>query len=221
MGPVKISKKDRYNLVLEWFKVNNPLAETELNYSNPFELLVAVILSAQCTDKRVNIVTEKLFSVYPDAISMSRASIDEVFLVIRSISYPNNKAKHLVGMANMLLEKFGGKVPSEISDLIQLPGVGRKTANVIASVVFDKPAMAVDTHVFRVSNRIGLTTNAKTPLETEKQLMKYIPTELVAISHHWIILHGRYICTARSPKCISCGIKDYCKFYNSQNKSKK
>jgi endonuclease-3 len=221
MGPVKISKKDRYNLVLEWFKVNNPLAETELNYSNPFELLVAVILSAQCTDKRVNIVTEKLFSIYPDAFSMSRASIDEVFLVIRSISYPNNKAKHLVGMANMLLEKFGGKVPSEISDLIQLPGVGRKTANVIASVVFDKPAMAVDTHVFRVSNRLGLTTNAKTPLETEKQLMKYIPTELVAISHHWIILHGRYICTARSPKCISCGIKDYCKFYNSQNKSKK
>lgn len=221
MGPVKISKKDRYKLVLEWFKVNNPLAETELNYSNPFELLVAVILSAQCTDKRVNIVTEKLFSMYPDAFSMSRASIDEVFLVIRSISYPNNKAKHLVGMANMLLEKFGGKVPSEISDLIQLPGVGRKTANVIASVVFDKPAMAVDTHVFRVSNRIGLTTNAKTPLETEKQLMKYIPTELVAISHHWIILHGRYICTARSPKCISCGIKNYCKFYNSQNKSKK
>jgi endonuclease-3 len=197
------------------------LAETELNYSNPFELLVAVILSAQCTDKRVNIVTEKLFSMYPDAFSMSRASIDEVFLVIRSISYPNNKAKHLVGMANMLLEKFGGKVPSEISDLIQLPGVGRKTANVIASVVFDKPAMAVDTHVFRVSNRIGLTTNAKTPIETEKQLMKYIPTELVAISHHWIILHGRYICTARSPKCITCGIKDYCKFYNSQNKSKK
>jgi endonuclease-3 len=221
MGPVKISKKDRYNLVLEWFKVNNPLAETELNYSNPFELLVAVILSAQCTDKRVNIVTEKLFSVYPDAISMSRASIDEVFDLIRSISYPNNKAKHLVGMANMLLEKFGGKVPSEISDLIQLPGVGRKTANVIASVVFDKPAMAVDTHVFRVSNRIGLTTSAKTPLETEKQLMKYIPTELVAISHHWIILHGRYICTARSPKCLNCGIKDYCKYYNSQNKSKK
>ena len=185
------------------------------------KLLVAVILAAQCTDKSVNIVTEKLFSMYPDAFSMSRASIDEVFLVIRSISYPNNKAKHLVGMANMLLEKFGGKVPSEISDLIQLPGVGRKTANVIASVVFDKPAMAVDTHVFRVSNRIGLTTNAKTPLETEKQLMKYIPTELVAISHHWIILHGRYICTARSPKFISCGIKDYCKFYNSQNKSKK
>ena len=221
MGPVKISKKDRYNLVLEWFKVNNPLAETELNYSNPFELLVAVILSAQCTDKRVNIVTEKLFRVYPDAFAMSRASIDEVFDLIRSISYPNNKAKHLVGMANMLLEKFGGKVPSEISDLIQLPGVGRKTANVIVSVVFDKPAMAVDTHVFRVSNRIGLTTSAKTPLETEKQLMKYIPTELVAISHHWIILHGRYICTARSPKCLNCGIKDYCKYYNSQNKSKK
>jgi endonuclease-3 len=221
MDVIKISKKDRFQLVLDWFKINNPTAETELNYSNPFELLVAVILSAQCTDKRVNIVTEKLFRVYPDAFAMSRASIDEVFLVIRSISYPNNKAKHLVGMASMLLEKFGGKVPSEISDLIQLPGVGRKTANVIVSVVFDKPAMAVDTHVFRVSNRIGLTTNAKTPLETEKQLMKYIPTELVAISHHWIILHGRYICTARSPKCISCGIKDYCKFYNSQNKSKK
>ena len=221
MDVIKISKKDRFQLVLDWFKINNPTAETELNYSNPFELLVAVILSAQCTDKRVNIVTEKLFSMYPDAFAMSRASIDEVFDLIRSISYPNNKAKHLVGMANMLLEKFGGKVPSEISDLIQLPGVGRKTANVIASVVFDKPAMAVDTHVFRVSNRIGLTTSAKTPLETEKQLMKYIPTELVAISHHWIILHGRYICTARSPKCLNCGIKDYCKYYNSQNKSKK
>jgi endonuclease-3 len=221
MDVIKISKKDRFQLVLDWFKINNPTAETELNYSNPFELLVAVILSAQCTDKRVNIVTEKLFSMYPDAFAMSRASIDEVFLVIRSISYPNNKAKHLVGMANMLLEKFGGKVPSEISDLIQLPGVGRKTANVIVSVVFDKPAMAVDTHVFRVSNRIGLTTKAKTPIETEKQLMKYIPTELVAISHHWIILHGRYICTARSPKCLNCGIKDYCKYYNSQNKSKK
>lgn len=221
MDVIKISKKDRFQLVLDWFKINNPTAETELNYSNPFELLVAVILSAQCTDKRVNIVTEKLFRVYPDAFAMSRASIDEVFDLIRSISYPNNKAKHLVGMANMLLEKFGGKVPSEISDLIQLPGVGRKTANVIASVVFDKPAMAVDTHVFRVSNRIGLTTSAKTPLETEKQLMKYIPTELVAISHHWIILHGRYICTARSPKCLNCGIKDYCKYYYSQNKSKK
>ena len=221
MDVIKISKKDRFQLVLDWFKINNPTAETELNYSNPFELLVAVILSAQCTDKRVNIVTEKLFSMYPDAFAMSRASIDEVFLVIRSISYPNNKAKHLVGMASMLLEKFGGKVPSEISDLIQLPAVGRKTANVIVSVVFDKPAMAVDTHVFRVSNRIGLTTKAKTPLETEKQLMKYIPTELVAISHHWIILHGRYICTARSPKCLNCGIKDYCKYYYSQNKSKK
>jgi len=221
MDVIKISKKDRFQLVLDWFKINNPTAETELNYSNPFELLVAVILSAQCTDKRVNIVTEKLFRVYPDAFAMSRASIDEVFDLIRSISYPNNKAKHLVGMANMLLEKFGGKVPSEISDLIQLPGVGRKTANVIVSVVFDKPAMAVDTHVFRVSNRIGLTTSAKTPLETEKQLMKYIPTELVAISHHWIILHGRYICTARSPKCLNCGIKDYCKYYYSQNKSKK
>jgi endonuclease-3 len=221
MDVIKISKKDRFQLVLDWFKINNPTAETELNYSNPFELLVAVILSAQCTDKRVNIVTEKLFRVYPDAFAMSRASIDEVFDLIRSISYPNNKAKHLVGMANMLLEKFGGKVPSEISDLIQLPGVGRKTANVIASVVFDKPAMAVDTHVFRVSNRIGLTTSAKTPLETEKQLIKYIPTELVAISHHWIILHGRYICTARSPKCLNCGIKDYCKYYYSQNKSKK
>jgi endonuclease III len=221
MGQVKISKKDRFKLVLDWFKVNNPMAETELKYNNPFELLVAVILSAQCTDKRVNIVTEKLFNEFPDVNSLSRASIDEVFSLIRSVSYPNNKAKHLLGMSQMLLEKFSGIVPSEISDLIQLPGVGRKTANVIASVVFDKPAMAVDTHVFRVSNRIGLTTNAKTPLETEKQLMKYIPTELVAISHHWIILHGRYICTARSPKCVSCGIKDYCKYYNSQKSSKK
>jgi endonuclease-3 len=221
MVQVKILKKERFKLVLDWFKVNNPMAETELKYNNPFELLVAVILSAQCTDKRVNIVTEKLFNEFPDVNSLSRASIDEVFNLIRSVSYPNNKAKHLLGMSQMLLEKFKGNVPSEISDLIQLPGVGRKTANVIASVVFDKPAMAVDTHVFRVSNRIGLTTNAKTPLETEKQLMKYIPTELVAISHHWIILHGRYICTARSPKCVSCGIKDYCKYYSSQKSIKK
>lgn len=216
----KISKKERFQLVLDWFKINNPTAETELRYNNPFELLVAVILSAQCTDKRVNIVTEKLFQVFPDAFSMSQTSIDEVFDLIRSISYPNNKAKHLVGTAQMLLEKFNGKVPSEISDLIQLPGVGRKTANVIASVVFDKPAMAVDTHVYRVSNRIGLTTNSKTPLETEKQLMKYIPKNLVAISHHWIILHGRYTCTARSPKCLECGIRYFCKYYNSIKQAK-
>ena len=220
MEAKKISKKERFQLVLNWFKINNPTAETELKYSNPFELLVAVILSAQCTDKRVNIVTEKLFQYFPDVVSLSRASIDEVFVLIKSISYPNNKAKHLVGMSQMLLEKFGGKVPSEMLDLIQLPGVGRKTANVIASVVFDKPAMAVDTHVFRVSNRIGLTTNAKTPLETEKQLMKYIPKELVAISHHWIILHGRYICTARSPKCTDCGIKNYCKYFSALTPSK-
>jgi len=216
----KISKKDRFQLVLDWFKINNPTAETELRYSNPFELLVAVILSAQCTDKRINIVTEKLFQVFPNAISLSRANINEVFSLIRSISYPNNKAKHIVGMSQMLLEKFNGVVPSEISDLTQLPGVGRKTANVIASVVFDKPAMAVDTHVFRVSNRIGLTTNAKTPFESEKQLMKYIPKDLVAISHHWIILHGRYVCTARSPKCLDCGIKDYCKYFKSIKPSK-
>jgi len=190
-----------------------PVAETELEYRNPYELLVAVILSAQCTDKRVNIVTRELFKRFPDAQSLAETTSDEVFAYIRSVSYPNNKAKHLVGMAHMLVHDFGGEVPSDINDLQKMPGVGRKTANVIASVVFDKPAMAVDTHVFRVSERLGLTTNARTPLATEQQLMRYIPTQHVAQAHHWLILHGRYTCLARTPKCGSCGLTGLCKYY--------
>ncbi len=208
-----MTKKERFENVIAYFEKHNPSAQTELNYNNPFELLVAVILSAQCTDKRVNLVTPKLFEQYPTAARMAIASSDEVFLLIRSISYPNNKAKHLVGMAQMLIKVFKNKIPSEIDELIKLPGVGRKTANVIASVVYDKPAMAVDTHVFRVSARIGLTTNSKTPLETEKQLVKYIPEEKIAMAHHWLILHGRYVCTARSPQCEKCEITEYCQFF--------
>lgn len=191
-----------------------PVAETELIYSNPYELLVAVILSAQCTDKRVNMVTPALFKAFPTPKVMAAASSDEVFQYIKSISYPNNKAKHLVGMAKMLVNDFKGIIPSDINELQKMPGVGRKTANVIASVIYDKPTMAVDTHVFRVSARLGLTTNAKTPLETEKQLVKYIPKEKIAIAHHWLILHGRYICLARKPKCELCGLREYCKYYH-------
>jgi endonuclease-3 len=191
-----------------------------LHYKNPYQLLVAVILSAQCTDKRVNIVTPALFKAFPKPEVMAAASSDEVFQYIRSISYPNNKAKHLVGMAHMLIHDFKGTVPSEINELQKLPGVGRKTANVIASVVYDKPAMAVDTHVFRVSARLGLTTNSTTPLETEKQLIKYIPEEKVAVAHHWLILHGRYVCTARSPKCDECNLKQYCKYFEALTKKK-
>ncbi len=196
-----------------------PVAETELHYTNPFELLVAVILSAQCTDKRVNLVTPALFKAFPDAESLAAASSDEVFQYIRSISYPNNKAKHLVGMARLLIEKFGGVIPSDIKSLQELPGVGRKTANVIASVVFEQPALAVDTHVFRVSARIGLTRGSKTPLDTEKQLLKHVPEKLVPIFHHWLILHGRYTCIARSPKCGECGLRSVCKYF--QNSLKK
>ena len=206
-------KKERFEKVIAYFQENMPTAETELHYSNPYELLVAVILSAQCTDKRVNIVTKDLFKRFPEAESLAAASSDEVFTYIRSISYPNNKAKHLVGMAKMLVEDFNNVVPSDIKELQKLPGVGRKTANVIASVVYEKPAMAVDTHVFRVSERLGLTTNAKTPLATEKQLVKYIPEDLIATAHHWLILHGRYICLARKPKCEKCGLKEWCKYY--------
>lgn len=208
-----MTKKERFEKVIDYFKTHVPVAETELHYSNPYELLVAVILSAQCTDKRVNMVTPSLFERFPEAESLAAASSDEVFTYIRSISYPNNKAKHLVGMAKMLVEDFKNVVPSEIKELQKMPGVGRKTANVIASVVYDKPAMAVDTHVFRVSKRLGLTTNAKTPLETEKQLVKYIPEEHIATAHHWLILHGRYICLARKPKCEECGLWTYCKFF--------
>ncbi len=206
-------KKERFTKVIDWFQTNMPVAETELDYTNPYELLVAVILSAQCTDKRVNAITPPLFEQYPDAFSLSQATSDDVFQFIRSCSYPNNKAKHLVGMAKMLTDDFKGKVPEDIVELQKLPGVGRKTANVIASVVFNKPAMAVDTHVFRVSARIGLTTNSKTPLETEKQLVANIPAELLPIAHHWLILHGRYVCLARKPKCPKCGLQFACKHF--------
>jgi endonuclease-3 len=210
-----MTKKERYAFALDWFAKNMPQAETELRYTNPYELLVAVILSAQCTDKRVNIVTPPLFERFPDVQSLSQAEFDDVEPYIRSISFANNKTRHLLGMAKMLVQDFGGEVPGNMDDLVKLPGVGRKTANVIISVVFGQPGMAVDTHVFRVSARIGLTTNAKTPLQTEQQLMANIPTELVPIAHHWLILHGRYICVARRPKCEQCGLTSICKYYNS------
>lgn len=216
-----MQKKERFEKILAWFEKNMPVAETELHYTNPYELLVAVILSAQCTDKRVNMVTPALFKTYPAPEILANATPDEVFEKIRSISYPNNKAKHLVGMAKMLVNDFKGIVPAEVSELQKLPGVGRKTANVIASVVYEKPTLAVDTHVFRVSARLGLTTNAKTPLETEKQLLKYIPESKVAIAHHWLILHGRYVCVARNPKCYNCDLKTFCKFFQQKNKKNK
>jgi len=210
-----MTKKERFEKIIEYFSTHMPVAETELEYKNPYQLLVAVILSAQCTDKRVNMVTPALFKSFPKPEVMAAASSDEVFQYIKSISYPNNKAKHLVGMAKMLVHDFKGVVPSDINELQKMPGVGRKTANVIASVVYDKPAMAVDTHVFRVSARLGLTTNAKTPLETEKQLVKYIPENKIATAHHWLILHGRYVCVARTPKCEICGLRPWCKYYQS------
>jgi len=200
-------------LVIDWFKTNMPDPKTELIYTSPYQLLVAVILSAQCTDKRVNIITPNFFERFPSANDLAAASIDEIFSYISSCSYPNNKAKNLHGMANKLIELFNGIVPEEIDDLVKLPGVGRKTANVIASVVFDKPAMAVDTHVFRVSERIGLTKAAKNPLQAEQQLVKYIPEELIPKAHHWLILHGRYVCIARKPKCLECGIREFCKYF--------
>ena len=208
-----MKKKERYQLFVDYFSEHQPIAETELEYSNPYELLVAVILSAQCTDKRVNIVTKDLFQRFPEADSLAEADSAEVFEYIRTISYPNNKAKHLVGMAKILVNEFNNVVPADVNDLQKMPGVGRKTANVIASVIYNKPVMAVDTHVFRVSERLGLTTNAKTPLEAEKQLVKYIPDEVMHLSHHWLILHGRYICQARKPKCEACKITHFCKSY--------
>lgn len=208
-----MTKQERFEHVIAYFQENNPIAETELHYSDPYELLVAVILSAQCTDKRVNMLTPGFFEQYPGAKELADATPENVYPLIKSCSYPNNKAKHLVNMARMLVHDFKGEVPSDIKELQKLPGVGRKTANVIASVVFKQPRMAVDTHVFRVAARIGLTTNAKTPLETEKQLIRHIPSDLLRIAHHWLILHGRYVCTARKPKCNACGLKEYCKYY--------
>ena len=209
-------KEERYKGILNWFQQHVPVAETELHYENPFQLLVAVILSAQCTDKRVNMVTPALFHDFPEAETMAASTETVIFEYIKSISFPNNKAKHLVGMARKLVSQFGGVVPSDVEDLQQLPGVGRKTANVIASVIFDKPAMAVDTHVFRGSNRLGLTINSKTPLETERELVKHIPEDLIPIAHHWLILHGRYTCVARKPKCEACGLQPWCKYFNQK-----
>lgn len=206
-----MTKKERYERIIDYFKTHNPNAETELNYHTPFELLVAVILSAQCTDKRVNMVTPDLLKAFPNARKMAETTADEIFEYIKSISYPNNKAKHLLNMAKMLVEEYGGEVPEDYDALLSLPGVGRKTANVMSSVVWNKPKMAVDTHVFRVSNRIGLTNNSKTPLETEWELTRNIPEEFIPIAHHWLILHGRYVCIARNPKCNECGISAYCK----------
>ncbi|MDP2890983.1 MAG: endonuclease III [Bacteroidota bacterium] len=215
-----MEKKELFERVVSYFQKEMPIAETELEYSNPYELLVAVILSAQCTDKRVNLMMPELLKRFPTPEMLAEVDSAEVFDYIRSCSYPNNKAKHLVGMARMLVSDFGGTVPDDIDELQKLPGVGRKTANVIASVVYNKPAMAVDTHVFRVAARIGLSTNSKTPLETERQLVEYFPEELLPLAHHWLILHGRYVCVARSPKCEKCGLKDVCKYFQEKKKSK-
>lgn len=211
-------KEQRYKEVLAWFRQHMPVAETELAYKNPFQLLVAVVLSAQCTDKRVNLTTPALFERFPTPQALAEVDAEEIFPYIKSISYPNNKAKHLAGLGSMLVEEFEGKVPESQSELMKLPGVGRKTANVIASVVFQKAAMAVDTHVFRVSQRLGLVYRAKTPLEVEKQLIKHIPEEEVHIAHHWLILHGRYVCKARAPLCDDCGLTPYCAYYQKQQK---
>lgn len=214
-----MTKKERYRFVIDYFLQHAPNAETELFYDNPFQLLVAVILSAQCTDKRVNLTTPFIFEKFPDPDSLSKASFDDVFPLIRSISYPNNKTRHLIGMAKMLMEKFQGQVPMTVEELVQLPGVGRKTANVITSVIDQQPNMAVDTHVFRVSARLGLTSNAKTPLAAEKQLVAHIPPEYIHQAHHWLILHGRYICTARNPSCNKCPLSGICKYVNKKTKT--
>ena len=216
-----MKKQVRYQGVIDYFLSNVPIAETELTYDNPFQLLVAVILSAQCTDKRVNLTTPGIFKKYPDPASMSKASFDDLFPLVRSISYPNNKTKHLIGMSQLLMNTFNGEVPMTIEDLVKLPGVGRKTANVITSVIDQQPNMAVDTHVFRVSRRLGLVPmTAKTPLAVEKDLIKNIPAVLVHKAHHWLILHGRYTCLARSPKCDTCGITEFCKYFEKEMKKK-
>lgn len=212
---------ERYQRVIEWFSESMPIAETELNYENPYQLLVAVILSAQCTDKRINQITPALFEAYPTPESMAKATVDDIYTYIKSVSYPNNKARNLHGMSRTLVEEFNSQVPSDLSDLLKIPGVGRKTANVIRSVIFGQSAMAVDTHVFRVSERIGLTTKSKNPRQTEETLVRYIPNELICKAHHWLILHGRYVCKARRPDCLNCGLTSVCKYYqkNSKNES--
>lgn len=213
-----MTKKERYRRVIEWFQQAMPVAETELHYENPFQLLVAVILSAQCTDKRINMVTPALFEAMPTPEVMAAASIDEILSYIKSVSYPNNKARNLHGMACALVENYGSQVPDDIDDLISLPGVGRKTANVILSVVFGRAAMAVDTHVYRISERLGLTTNSRSPLQTERELTANIPQELIGKAHHWLILHGRYVCKARRPDCLNCGLTSVCRYYTKSDK---
>ena len=216
----RIGKPELYKWVIDYFLRNMPVAETELEYRDPFHLIVAVILSAQCTDKRVNQITPALLNRFPDPWKMAEATMEEILSYISSCSYPNNKARHLIGMSQKLIEWFGGTVPSEVSELQKLPGVGRKTANVIAAVVFNKPVMAVDTHVFRVAARIGLTTGSKTPLETEKQLTEFISEEYISTAHHWLILHGRYICKARNPECLQCGLTPVCRFFKESGKTR-
>lgn len=208
--------EQRMKRVLDWFQRNVPAPETELVYANGFQLLTAVILSAQCTDVRVNAVTPALFAAFPEPAVLARAEFDDVYPFVRSVSYPNNKTKHLIGMARMLVDEFGGQVPEAVEDLQRLPGVGRKTANVVASVLFNAPAMAVDTHVFRVANRLGLT-EAKNPLQSEKQLVELIPQELIAKAHHWLILHGRYVCKARKPDCERCGLAECCAYFEARS----
>jgi endonuclease III len=209
-----MTKKERYRFLIDYFLEHRPKAETELVYTTPYELAVATILSAQCTDKRVNMITPAFLKRFPDALSLSKAKQEAVFELIKSCSYPNNKAKNLVGMANSLVKDFSGILPSDIDKLMTIPGVGRKTANVLAAVIFNKPAMAVDTHVFRVAARIGLSTNAKNPYQTEMQLVKHIPGHLIPLAHHWLILHGRYVCMARKPKCSECGLTPVCRYYS-------
>lgn len=211
---------ERYQRALEWFAKEMPVAETELHFESPYQLLVAVILSAQCTDKRINMITPALFEAFPTPESLAAATEEEVFGYIRSVSYPNNKTKSLLGMARKLVDDFGGKVPSDLDSLLTLPGVGRKTANVILAVVYDQPTMAVDTHVFRVSERIGLTHGSKNPLQTERTLVRHIPPEIVPKAHHWLILHGRYVCKARKPECKRCGLTEICRYYQANNKNK-
>ena len=211
--------KNKYRYLIEYFEENMPIAESELNFENPYQLIVAVVLSAQCTDKRVNMTTPAFFERYPDAKSLSKASVSDIYELIKSISYPNNKSKNLLGMAKALVSDFQGVVPDDVDKLQTLPGVGRKTANVVASVAFNKPAMAVDTHVFRVSARIGLTINAKNPLDTERQLVKYIPESVMPKAHHWLILHGRYVCKARKPDCEKCGINTICDYFLTKVKN--
>ncbi|HKK09542.1 MAG TPA: endonuclease III [Bacteroidales bacterium] len=214
-------KPERFAAFLDYFSKNQPVAETELHYATPYELLVAVILSAQCTDKRVNLITPDFFKRYPTENELAESDTPEILSYIKSCSFPNNKSKHLLGMAQMLRDEFKGVVPSDVDILQKLPGVGRKTANVIASVVYNKPALAVDTHVFRVSERLGLTTRAKNPLDAERQLVKYIPEEQLPIAHHWLILHGRYICTARKPKCDECPLTSFCRYYEKKIRKEK